>query len=1187
MKSLSSLIPLRRTASLAVLSAALILNACAAPQKPRVLQEANDRIQSTDTVEIEDLQPRLIREAKQYEIKARQAYERRDLEEAKLYAHLAIQRYDTARNLVQRDAAEQLSVLMADANVELSKEEEQLASEQRELARYAELESRFNDVQGELSQVREDLQGEAAQARRLLLQARSRQAEALGAGASMVEPESYAQARLEVENALEAYDGELYQESSSASQRAIAAFEQLIEVAQNSAKVKRQQEQERLAKMEERNAQLGELQQRAQTALDEATTAQTTAIGARMPQQKQALYEQAVFLLESAERRFRDRDFEGSIKKSNDARDIFLSSSKDANVANEDVILAAGSAQPGASQPASSQAQEATAAIERAEDARGAALARGALLSEMQRGDYALELARQARERQEYGRAVQKASEAAALYEGLGAPTPQPVALAPVNATNAVSGSTSSRGLRDLAEQQIVKLQLERAEALGALRDQECPGSFREFEAVLDLAQQRYDAKDYAQAFEFSVRASERLKQCDVSATATKSTTSTSAASKPSSEERADAKARDAAATALSLAQGDYAVLEAKLKPGDASLKEPAILIAMAERWFNQRDYAQAEALAKRASESMEAIKLSLASNTSKTASTTPAKKGATASTTPVKSAEQLAQEARLQEVCRQVDALVEQAKGSQLRASSVELDEDAEARYKRAIRTLNRAQDLRKDDRCEASQLLAEEAQASFDELAREASKKQTVASTTPSSTKTPEVTSTSKPTKTQEATSTSRADKQLQEQRAADATSAIAAAKLARAQVESQSSNNVYATANSLLKEAEKAFASAEYPRAEGLATQAAGAFRSLDANAGPITTATGETVDPAWKPAYSKVLDALIRRDEVKSTIGKPEQATFDRGVQNLERSRNSWEGRDYMAAGRFADAAKADFDKAATAAKTRAANEERARQEQIARETAAEKEKRLAQERQEAEAKAKAERDAAAREKADKEAKTKAEAEALVTRRRAADDVIREATIKKDLCDKERCSLRDETSLVRANATLGDAQKAFEIKDFTRAEELARAALTTYETILQKPRKFALPSDVSRVTLAGDRLILNPKVKFESGTTVIVAESLPSLDELAKVLRENATTMSAVKLVGYTDSRGNDATNLKLSEERAAAVKKALIDRGVDRALLSSEGRGEADPVATNKTADGRELNRRVEVIVTTK
>ncbi len=1193
---------LKRATSLLLISASLLVSACATPAKPRILQDASDRIESTETAEIEDLQPRLIREAKQYEIKARQAYERRDLEQAKLYAHLAVQRYDTARNLIQRDASEQLSTLMASANEDLKQEEQKLAAEQREVARYEELAERFNSVKGELAQVREDQQGAAAQARRLLLQARSRQAEALGAGASMVEPKEYAEARLEVENALEAYDSELFDESSSASQRAIASFEQLIETAQESAKARRQQEQELLAKQQERKVQLGEAQQKAQAAIDEATEAQTTAIGARMPQENQALYQQGVFLLESAERRFRDNDFDGSVRKSNDARDIFLSASRDENIATDTVALGPDNTQTtGAQAPAN---QEVINAIQRAEDARGAALARGASLSDMQRGDYALELARQARDRQESSRAIQKASEAAALYEGLGSSQLNTVAAAPAATDASASYATgSSKGLRKLAEEQIVKLQLERAEALGALKDQECPGSFREFEAVLELAQQRYDAKDYAQSFEFSVRASERLKKCDVTTQveAAKKEASSAASRRASSEERAEQEARDSAATALSLAQGDYAVLQATGAPDDESLKEPAILIATAERWFNQRAYPQAEALAKRAISSMDEIKKQRAeemgtptTSTTAVASTAPEVKEVTTATTTAKSPEELAKEARHQEVCREVDALIEQVKGAQLRASNTELDESEEARYKRAIRTLNRAQDLRRDDNCESSQLLAEESLASFEEIVKSSKTEPATASTTSepqtvvirTESGTSQQPAENRTTKTDTSAQDSAAQRALNEQKAADASSAIAAAKLAKAQVQSQSKNNVYTTANSLLTEAQRAADSGEYARAEGLATQATGAFKSLDANAGPVTTANGETVDPSWKPAYSKVLDALIRRDEVKPMISDAEQPIFDRGVQNLERSRRSWDSRDFMAAGRFADAAKSDFNKAADAVTARKAEEDRLRKERIAKENAEQRAQRIKEEKAAAEAKAKADQEAAAKAAADQAAADKAAQDAQVQQRRAADDIIREGLIKKDLCDKQMCSLRDEASLVRADETLASAQKSFELKDYVRAEELGRAALKTYETVLAKPRSFAITSKVTRVTQAGNRLILNPKVKFESGTTTIVSESLASVDELAQVLRENESTLKSVKLVGYTDSRGNDKTNLKLSQERAAAVMKALTDRGVKQDLISSEGRGEADPVATNKTADGRELNRRVEVVIVT-
>jgi OmpA-OmpF porin, OOP family len=69
---------------------------------------------------------------------------------------------------------------------------------------------------------------------------------------------------------------------------------------------------------------------------------------------------------------------------------------------------------------------------------------------------------------------------------------------------------------------------------------------------------------------------------------------------------------------------------------------------------------------------------------------------------------------------------------------------------------------------------------------------------------------------------------------------------------------------------------------------------------------------------------------------------------------------------------------------------------------------------------------------------------------------------------------------------------------------------------------------------------------------------------------------------VSLVGFTDSVGSDAYNLKLSEKRAEAVKDYLVKHGVDGSKISTSGRGKADPVGDNKTEKGRFENRRVEV-----
>ena len=68
------------------------------------------------------------------------------------------------------------------------------------------------------------------------------------------------------------------------------------------------------------------------------------------------------------------------------------------------------------------------------------------------------------------------------------------------------------------------------------------------------------------------------------------------------------------------------------------------------------------------------------------------------------------------------------------------------------------------------------------------------------------------------------------------------------------------------------------------------------------------------------------------------------------------------------------------------------------------------------------------------------------------------------------------------------------------------------------------------------------------------------------------------------MGHTDSVGSDAYNQKLSVRRAEAVKAYLVNKGVDKARVYTEGKGESQPVADNKTKEGRAKNRRVEIEV---
>jgi outer membrane protein OmpA-like peptidoglycan-associated protein len=103
-----------------------------------------------------------------------------------------------------------------------------------------------------------------------------------------------------------------------------------------------------------------------------------------------------------------------------------------------------------------------------------------------------------------------------------------------------------------------------------------------------------------------------------------------------------------------------------------------------------------------------------------------------------------------------------------------------------------------------------------------------------------------------------------------------------------------------------------------------------------------------------------------------------------------------------------------------------------------------------------------------------------------------------------------------------------------------------------------------------------------IQFDTNKATIKKVSFPILNEIVKVMNENPTYKLSIS--GHTDSQGDDATNLALSKARANAVAEYLIANGVNALRLAAEGYGETQPVATNATANGRALNRRVEFVV---
>ncbi len=99
-----------------------------------------------------------------------------------------------------------------------------------------------------------------------------------------------------------------------------------------------------------------------------------------------------------------------------------------------------------------------------------------------------------------------------------------------------------------------------------------------------------------------------------------------------------------------------------------------------------------------------------------------------------------------------------------------------------------------------------------------------------------------------------------------------------------------------------------------------------------------------------------------------------------------------------------------------------------------------------------------------------------------------------------------------------------------------------------------------------------------LEFDFAKSTIRSTSYPSLNRVADLLK---TKDFSLKLAGHTDNVGSDAANMKLSKDRAESVKSYLVSQGVNPSRVEATGYGESQPIASNKTAKGRQQNRRVE------
>jgi OOP family OmpA-OmpF porin len=121
----------------------------------------------------------------------------------------------------------------------------------------------------------------------------------------------------------------------------------------------------------------------------------------------------------------------------------------------------------------------------------------------------------------------------------------------------------------------------------------------------------------------------------------------------------------------------------------------------------------------------------------------------------------------------------------------------------------------------------------------------------------------------------------------------------------------------------------------------------------------------------------------------------------------------------------------------------------------------------------------------------------------------------------------------------------------------------------------PKAAAPVAAASKVTYAADAF-------FDFDKAVVKPAGKAKLDDL--VAKVKGINLEVIIAVGHTDSIGSDAYNQKLSVRRAEAVKAYLVSKGIEKNRIYTEGKGEKQPVASNKTKEGRAKNRRVEIEV---
>jgi len=190
-------------------------------------------------------------------------------------------------------------------------------------------------------------------------------------------------------------------------------------------------------------------------------------------------------------------------------------------------------------------------------------------------------------------------------------------------------------------------------------------------------------------------------------------------------------------------------------------------------------------------------------------------------------------------------------------------------------------------------------------------------------------------------------------------------------------------------------------------------------------------------------------------------------------------------------------------------------------------------------------------------------------------------IAKAVAEKKVAEAQIQQATEERDQILLDARTREAQRAH--SEAARAQQQAQAATSQAQAATSQVQQLqqelaalqAKQTDRGLVLTLGD-------VLFETGKADLRPGALKNLYPLVTFLQKYPERRVVIE--GHTDSVGSDAYNLDLSQHRADAVRDFLLQNGVNAAQMSTRGYGKASPVASNDTAEGRQQNRRVELII---